>query len=516
MSLLIDSRTHTRSAIQSSMESYLGTLPDWERWKDLFESSVGKVIVDLMSGISELLLYKADVRLQENYLYTAMTEESVYLLADLLGYKVNRKAAAEGKVTVTFDNTLISPATLSDGYLIYEGSTPLSLVGNYTIGVGESSKIMDVAQGKYEYKLFTATPDVDYYLSGDSVSTEAMLGVAFERLLLDEGFEIENASTNSNRISVWSCTTDPDGNLTVGTAIPWYDSMADLDEDSCFVRTYYQGGVSILFGDNSFGKRIYSSDLILVKYMVTQGSSVTLPIGEQLGDIIVDTLAGATTGTLVVSDTITGGSDEDGIEKVRMVTTGYFSAQERAVTLTDWEYVALSYQGVESVQIRKNEDYCCTVELCAVTQTMGIETHYDWTNPDEYWSSVREAAYLEYLEDYKMITTQVLIIDPIPVDLEISLTIILNNSSVDTNALNTNVESEVLERCYKLGQTFYPTQLVQTISDLNTYISRVEINSIFLDDVTQTNVYDSMSLVWGTYFRSNSDSISVSFSVQLG
>jgi len=515
MSLLIDSRTHTRSAVQSSIESYLATLPDWERWKDMFESSVGKVIIDLLSGITELHLFKVDTRLQENYLYTAMTEESVYLLADLLGYKVNRKSAAEGKVTLTFDNALISPATLPDGYLIYDGTPPLSLVGNYTINVGESSKVMDVAQGEYTYKLFTATPNEDYYFNDESVSTSSLIGNAFERLLLDEGFGVENASTNTNRISVWSCTADPDGVLTTGEAISWYDNLADLDGDSCFIRTYYQGGISILFGDDSFGKRIYSSDLILVKYMVTQGSSVTLPIGEQLDEVIVDTLAGATTGSLVVSDTITGGADEDGIEKVRMVTTGYFSAQERAVTLTDWEYVALSYQGVESVQIRKNEDYCCTVELCAVTQTMGIETHYDWSNPDEYWSSVREAAYLEYLDDYKMITTQVLIIDPAPIDLEISLSVILNNSSIDTDALNSSIEDEVLYRCYKLGRTFYPTQLIQDISDLNTYISRVEINSILLDDVSQSNVYSSITLEWGTYFRSNLDNISVSFSVQL-
>lgn len=515
MSLLIDSRTHTRSAVQSSIESYLSTLPDWGRWKDMFESSVGKVIVDLLAGITELHLFKVDTRLQENYLYTAMTEESVYLLADLLGYKVNRKSAAEGKVTLSFDRSLISPATLQDGYLIYDGTPPLSLVGNYTIDVGESSKEMDVAQGEYMYKLFTATPNQDYYFNDESVSTSVMIGNAFERLLLDEGFEIENASTNTNRISIYTCTTDPDGNLTAGDAIPWYDSLGDLDGNSCFVRTYYQGGISILFGDNSFGKRIYSSDLILIKYMVTQGSNVTLPVGQSLDEVIVDTMAGATTGSLVVSDTITGGSDEDDIEKVRMVTTGYFSTQERAVTLTDWEYTALSYQGVESVQIRKNDDYCCTVELCAVTQTMGIETHYDWSNPAEYWSSVREAAYLEYLDDYKMITTQVLIIDPSPVDLEISLSVILNNSSVDTDVLNSSIESKVLDSCYKLGKPFYPTQLIKNISDLNTYISRVEINNILLDGTIQSNVYSSIDLEWGTYFRSNLDNISISFSVQI-
>jgi hypothetical protein len=515
MSLLIDSRTHTRAAVQVSIEDYLATLPDWERWKDMFESSVGKIIIDLLAGITELHLFKADTRLQENYLYTAMTKESVYLLADLLGYKVNRKSAAEGKVTLSFDNPLISPATLPDGYLIYEGTMPLSLVGNYTINVGESSKEMDVAQGEYVYKLFTATPDVDYYLNDDSVTTSAMIGTAFERLILDEGFEVENASTNTNRISIWVCTSDPEGVLTISSAIPWYDNLADLDSDSCYARTYYEGGITILFGDDTFGKRIYSSDLILVKYMVTQGSSATLASGESLGDIIVDTVAGATTGSLAVSDTITGGADEDDIEKVRTVTTGYFSAQERAVTITDWEYIALSYQGVTSVQVQRNDDYCCTVELCAVTQTMEDENHYDWSNPDVFWSSVREAAYLEYLDEFKMITTQALIIDPIPIDMEISLTVTLNNSSIDTDALNISIESAVLNWCYELGKTFYPTQLIQDISDLNSYISRVEVNNVVLNDVEQSNGYTAIPLVWGTYLRSNSDGISISFSVQL-
>jgi hypothetical protein len=510
MSLLIDSRSHTRTAVQTAMEEYLATLSDWDRWKDMFESSVGKVIIDLMSGITELLLYKADVRLQENYLFTAMTTQSVYLLADLLGYKVNRKAAAEGKVTVTFPTALISPATLSDGHLIYDGSPPLSIVGNYTINVGETTKEMDVAQGEYLYKLFTASPNSDYYLDGDAVSTDQLYGTVFERLVLEEGFEVENAATNSNRISVWNCTSDPDGNLTLGDQITWYNNIAELDEDSIYVKTYYEGGVILLFGDDNFGKRLNSSDLIIVKYMNTLGSSVTVPTGESLGEVIIDTVAGAVTGVLAVSDVITGGSDEDDIEKVRTVVAGYFSAQERAVTEYDWESIALSYQGVTNVQVRKNEDLCCTVELCAVTQNMEDETHYDWSNPDEYWSSVREAAYLEYLDDYKMISTQVLIIDPVPVDFSISVNVVLS-SNISTTTLTASIKEVVESYCYELGELFYPTKLIGSIDDLNNYISRIDITAITLDDVAQTNVYDTITLDWGKYFRVESDEISVSY-----
>ena len=511
MALLIDSRAHTRIQIEADITAYLSTLPDWERWKDMFQSSVGKVVIELLSGISEMLIYKADTRLLENYLFTALTPEASYLVGDMLGYNINRKSSSEGVVKLTFSSALTSQVILSDGYLIYE-ETPLVVVGNHTIPIGATEALINIAQGEFNYLLFTSTPDESYSLDGESVSTGTLTGVNFERLLIDEGFEIENAETEKSRISLYMCTADTFGNLTITDSVDWFTGVADITSDNVLLRTYYLGGIYILLGDGIYGKDVASSDLFLVKYLTTLGRSVSIPENTSLGNIYVSTLSGQVQATMTVSAAITGGSDEDSIDKVKMVVAGYLSAQERAVTLADWQYIVLAYQGIVNCQIQKDDDLCCTVQVVAITENMTDETHYDWSHPDTYWDSVREAALLSYLDDYKMISTNVLIIDPSYKDLSINISVILNNSSVDMDDLQTDIKEVVKSQCYVLGDTLYPTEIVKDIAELDdTNITRVDITQLRVDGVAQVSPYDEITLDWGVYIRTKDSNITVSF-----
>jgi hypothetical protein len=518
MTLLIETRAHTRTQIESSITSYLSTLEDWDRWRDMFQSSVGKVIIEILSGLSEMLVYKADNRLLENYLHTAMTSESSYLIAEMLGYNVNRKSASEGKVLLTFDTQLLSQITIPDGYQIYDGDTPLVVTDNHTLPVGTLTYEITVAQGEYNYILFTSSPSESYKLASigtDSITTANLTGVNFERLTIDEGFEVENAETDKSRIIIYQCTEDSEHNLTLGNSIPWYTGVADVDANSVLLRTYYLGGITILLGDGVYGKNISSSDLLLVKYLKTLGREVSLPENTVVGSTVVEVLGGTAYSDITVSEAITGGSDEDNIDKIKYVVAGYLSAQERAVTLTDWEYVVLAYQGIVNCQIKKDDELCCTINVCALTQNMEDETHYDWDNPDSYWlesevNTVRGTELLDYFENLKMISTQVILINPVYKDLSMDLSIKLSTTSVDTDMLKEEIKELVKTYCYSLGKTFYPTQLITDISNLEANISRVEVIQLLVDTVEQSK-YDELELDWGYYFRTQSDDITISF-----
>jgi len=518
MALLIDSRSHNRIQIEANITLYLATLPDWERWKDMFQSSVGKVVIELLSGLTEMLVYKADTRLIENYLFTALTVESVYLIADMLGYNVNRKSSSEGVVKLTFKDTLTSQVILNDGYLIYDNDPSLIVVGNHTINIGATEAYINVAQGEFSYILFTNTPDESYYLNGKELVTKALTGINFERLVVDDGFEIENAETEKARITISTCTTDPLGNITTTDDIDWYTGVADITADNVLLRTYYLGGIYILLGDGIYGKDIASSDLLLIKYLKTQGRSISIPENTSLGSIYVTALGGPVQADMIVktnvvdeSGAITGGSDEDSIEKVRTVVAGHLSAQERAVTLRDWQYIVLAYQGIVNCQIQKDDDLCCTVQVVALTQNMTDETHYDWSHPDDYWDSVREDALLTYLDNYKMISTNVLIIDPTYSDLAINLSVRLNSSNVQLEDLRSDIKDIVKSHCYELGDILYTTEIVKDIIDLDDDILRVDVTQLKIDATIQTNPYDSIILIWGKYFRTKSDNITISF-----
>ena len=512
MSLIIDSRSHTRQAIEANIIDYLGTLPDYERFKDMFESSVGKRLLDIMTGITELLLYKMDVRSRENYLYTAMTQPSVYLLADMFGVNVNRKSAAQGEVTLYFDTALTSAVTITDGYQISEGNDPLVVQGNQEIPAGSTTATIPVAQGEYIYKLLTTTPEKTFLFNDQVVETIKIQALSYERIVITEdGFSIDNAETEKDRIQIWNCLADTDGNVTATEDIFWYNNISELDTNSVYLRTYYLGGVSLQFGDQNFGKKIQTTDLILIRYLKTNGRSALIAKGADVGEVLLPTTTGTAIGKVIVSEVVTGGNDEDDVSKLRTMVAGYFSSQARAVTLNDWIYVVLSYEGVQNVQVRRDENECCTVNVAALTQNMEIEDSYDWINPDAYWNSVREEAIITFLEDYKMVTTQVIIYDPIPEDIGIAVDVTLSFGVIDLEELTAQIKEVVNTYCYRMGLEFHPIEVVENAVKLDSKIVRVDITQVMMNGVIQDDPYEVVYLDWAHYLRVRDTEIAVNF-----
>ena len=544
MSLIIPSRAHNRRNIEQATIDYLATMPDYARFKDMFQSSVGKVLLELLCGIAELLIYKADVKLLEQYLFTAVTKEAVYLIADMLGYPINRKASATGTVKITFKYNTPSEITLYDGMLLWEDDIPLTVIGNHTIPYNSTEYTIPVVQGFFNYKCLTSSSQ-DYTYNDELLENIAIVGEDFERVVVEEGFTIENAETDHNRLQILTCNADTEGVLDTDEIIEWTTGISSLDDSSVIVRTYYKGGITILFGDGVLGYKLESSDVLLLKYLETMGRTVTLQSGTPIGSLYLTSITGQVQASLQVDDIITGGSDEDSIEKVRMIVAGYLSTQERAVSPTDWPPIVMAYQGTVNCQVRKSDNKelidsmfetisekvenselptvqeiaavwelsytaCCTVEVCMITQNMTDSTHYDWSNPTTYWDDIRDAEFLTYIEAYKMISTRVMVIDPIPKDISIAITINLSIVS-DTGELETNIKAKIVEYCYQLGTVFYPTQLSTDISNLETAITRVDITMLQIDGVTVLP-YDSVSLEWEEYLRVNSNNVAVTFS----
>ena len=512
MSLIIDSRAHTRQAIEADIIDYLGTLPDYERFKDLFESSVGKRLLDMMSGIAELLIYKMDVRARENYLYTAMAQPSIYLLADMFGYNTNRRSAAQGEVTITFEEPLSSAVTITDGYQVAEGNKPLVVQGSHEISAGSTTATVPVAQGEYKYKLLTTTPAKDFFFNGEVIETVEVQALSFERIVITEdGFGIDNAETEKGRIQMWNCLADTDGNLTATEDVFWYNNIAELDTDSVYLRTYYLGGISLQFGDNQFGKKLETNDLILLRYLNTNGRSALVAKGTDVGEVLLPTTTGTAIGKVTVSEVVTGGNDEDDVAKVRTVVAGYFSSQARAVTINDWISVIMSYEGVINAQVRRDENECCTVNVVSLTQNMAIEDSYDWTNPNEYWNSVREGALISFLEGYKMITTQVIVYDPEPEDIGIAVEVTLSFGVIDLQELTNEIKDVVKSYCYRMGIEFHPIEIVEKAVQLSDKIVRVDLAQVTMNGAEQDDPYDVIFMDWGHYLRVRDTEIAVNF-----
>jgi len=543
VSLLIDGRAQNRFNIQNSVVEYLKTLPDYEIWKDMFESSVGKTVIDLISGISELLMFKMDGRLKEQYLFTALNKTSIYLIADMLGYNVNRKAPAVGTIDLIFQSATIETILLSAGTVL-EGSVSVTTLETVEIPVGTttfslSGNKIQVIEGHKEYLLLTSTPNNNYYYNGSQLATIGIEGIDFERIIIPSvSFNIASAITDGIKSSVLSLDNylvDSNGNLLiVENNIPWVDKFLSLDEDSVVVRTYYNGGIYLLFGDATKGKKLSINDHILVQYLSTTGKDTFITRNTDLGKIVIPTISGKSViANVKVIDSIYGGSDEDSIEKLRYMLAGWHSTQDRAVTLNDWKYILLSYPGAVDAIVRKVEENnidsifetlinkatdetlitanelitlqeavdrsCCTVEICVLTQNMIDETREEWANPEEYWDANGDSL-LSYVDNYKMITTRAIVFNPIYKHLEISFSLTVNRSHPSISNLHDIIYGLLNDYIYKLGKSFYLTEITKKIYDTISEVNRAEVPLMVLDG-EEVDPYTPIVLGFGEYLR---------------
>lgn len=539
--LIIPGRSFNRHDIENSIKDYLQTLPDKEVWKDYFEDSVGKTLIDLLSAITELLIFKADSRLREQYFYTALTASSVYLLSDTFGHSVNRKSAASGKVTLNFSSPLASELIIPEGTRV-DSSSPLVTTETVTVPVGSSSIELDVLQGEFKYILITSSSGDFYYLD-DYVEKITAQGIEYERIVIEKGFKIDNSTINDT-LKIWECSSTVDNELSVNNLINWSTMVPNLNSETVLLRTYYKGGVYLVFGDGTYGKRLNAGDKILIRYLETEGLSAFIPAGTSIEDLIFDIIGGSIVVSGTVSSAITGGSDEDSVDKLKLFVTSWFAAQFRAVTLSDWYSMLMSYPGVENVQVRKKDIYlaaeteylrlsnkissnqpitlpelqdlmelfinsCCTVEIVCLTQGMKEEDTNDWENPQDYWNVQRTNYLIEYIDNYKMISPSVEVVDPIYKELSISFTISINLGENKEYIIN-KVKEKTKSFCYKMGITFYPNAVTKEILGISSGIKRVDINEITINSV-EVDEYSSITLNWGEYFRIQNENVLVNF-----
>jgi len=551
MGLLIEGRAHNRFNIQESILNYLKTLPDYETWKDMFESSVGKTVVDLMSGISELLMFKMDGRLKEQYLFTALNQTSMYLIADMLGYNVNRKAPATGTVDLIFSSPTPEKILLSAGTVL-DGTPPITILDTVEIPIGTTKYSLtgnkiNAIEGYKEYILLTSTPTNSYYFNGLQLKTIGIEGLDFERVIIPStSFNIASATNDSIRDSILSLSNylvDSNGTLIeVQENIAWVDKFLSLEQGSVIARTYYNGGIYILFGNETQGRKLSINDHILIQYLTTSGRETFIARNTDLGKIVLPTINGSSViATVKVIDSIYGGSDEDSIEKLRYTLAGWHSTQDRAVTLNDWKYILLSYPGAVDAVARKvgeqnidalfedlitkvnNEELitsqelmdlqeavdrsCCTVEVCVLTQNMVDETHTEWKEPDVYWTA-NEDSLLSYVENYKMITTKAVIFNPVYRHLEVSFSLTVERNHPAISNLHSVIYALVNESIYTMGKSFYLTEIIKKVYDAIGEIKRIEVPLLTLDGL-EKDPYSVINLDFGNYIRTKKEDIIV-------
>lgn len=99
-----DFQSYDYETLRKSMVDYLRTYYP-EDYNDYIESSEFIALLDLIAFMGQSISYRGDLNYRENFLQTAERRDSVYRMANMLGYNPNRNQAATGTLKIVSINT---------------------------------------------------------------------------------------------------------------------------------------------------------------------------------------------------------------------------------------------------------------------------------------------------------------------------------------------------------------------------------------------------------------------------
>ena len=315
--------------IKNNLKEYFkkaegGAYSDWD-----FEGSGLNQLLDVLAYNTHYNAVLSHNALNESFLDTAQIRNNVVSRAKLLGYVPRSRTASKAKLRLTF------PSGVDDGdsYSINAGLKFKTVIDDVTYTF---VTLTDYQAFRNEDNSFVFD-DVEIYQGRIKKNRYVV-----DEVNLDQKFEIVDDSIDTSDVSLKVNVYDNMSSTAVLVYTP-FDEMGSVDGDSrvYFLDENHNGNYEISFGDNVFGKKPESLNVVEISYIST--------LGEVANNANVFSWAnsGEEPSIATISKS-SGGSVREGIESIRFNSPLTFVAQNRTVTVDD--YHALISQHITGLQ----------------------------------------------------------------------------------------------------------------------------------------------------------------------
>lgn len=302
-------------------------------WTAENPSDFGVALVESIAYAVDGLHYYLDRVANEAYLPTAVQRESVYAIADMFRYSPRR--AVPSSVYLTFRNATQAEVLLPAGTRV-QASVP-----------GQAGTILKNFEVQFDHILPPATATSEQVL-------ENVLAIE-GRTYVDETIGISNGFVGQKFFLPRTSVLEDTIRITVqlGEVVTEWEETASLEEyaaprDKMFeARTQTDGSTVVRFGDGLHGDVPGLHGIIRATYRVGGGTSGNVP-ANTINTIIEPVIYGVSVSN---EDPATGGQNAESLPSVRANAARAYRARDRAVTLADYQAVAVT--GVASVDKAK-------------------------------------------------------------------------------------------------------------------------------------------------------------------
>ena len=452
--------------IKENLKDYFRNNPSGEYSDWDFEGSGLNHLLDILAYNTHYNAVVAHNAMNESFIDSAQIRSNVVSRAKLLGYTPRSKSAAMAKISLTFPSSV--NRNLST-YTLLKGQTLTSSIDGVTysyITLDDYTVKLDEINSRYVFDEIT-------------VYQGRMKEITFvvESGNIDQKYIIEDSSIDLDHMTV-----DVFDNA-YSTSVETYslfESLSNVGPSTAayFINENYEGNYEIQFGDNIFGKKPASLNVIKIKYLSTQGDS------GNGANVFSWTSPGAVSPTITVLSGATNGSEREDIESIRQNAPLSFIAQNRAVTSTDYRtLVNQILNNIETVSVWGGEDndppQYGKVYISVKPYDAPALTELDKTY------------LLKELESKRVIGIEPVIIDPdfTYIYLDILFKYDSNRTSLSTGQLSTRIESLLedfnLNNLQKFDGVFRYSHLLSLIDNLDIAI----VNSFVRVFVYKTAIF---------------------------
>src|SRR5210317_1688468 len=320
--------------IKANLKTFLQNQAEFQDYN--FEGSGFSILLDLLAYNTHYLAYNANVVANEMFLDSADLRNSIVSLAKMLGYTPTSPRAPIANIDILINNATGTSITMDKGTVF---STSVNGV-SYQFITNADATITPV-DGVYRFS------NVNVY-EGSSVTYKYTVDSSDP----DQRFIINStrADTSTLKVKVQNSISD-----TTTTTYNLSTGLTSLDNTSkvYFIQEVEDNKFEVYFGDGVIGKSLDDGNIVILEYIVTNKTEAngasTFTLSGSVG--------GFTDVTITTVSNAQGGAEAQSKESIRFNAPLQYSAQDRAVTTSDYETKVLElYPNAQSVSAWGGED----------------------------------------------------------------------------------------------------------------------------------------------------------------
>ena len=320
--------------VKSNLKSFLQDQPEFSDYN--FEGSGFAVLLDTLAYNTHYLGFNANMLANEMYLDSADIRKNIVSLAKMLGYTPTSAKSPVANVDILLNNA--SGATVS----MAKGTAFTSKVNdvNYQFVTNEDI-IMTPQDGVYRFS------NVNIY-----EGTLATYRYTVDSTDVDQKFIIPNVNADTSTLKVTIQNSNSDTTQTTYTLASGLKGLTNTSK-AYFLQETDTGRFEVYFGDDVIGSKLSDGNIVILQYVVSNREEANGASSFSLSGNI----GGFTNATITTNSIAQGGSDPETKESIRFNAPLQYTAQDRAVTTTDYETLVKSiYPNVQSISAWGGED----------------------------------------------------------------------------------------------------------------------------------------------------------------